>query len=98
MLAKRGKVRSEIAMSAITHLNRGEGQRSKHEWDRMVEFWVYIMDELCRHSVDARLLFECEHPTKEYFDVADIDKFRYRPGKLMWFPYAWVDASLTPLL
>lgn len=97
MLAKRGKLRYEVALSAITHLDRGEGHGTRSEWDRVVEFWIYIRDELRNHGVDAQLLFECDQPTKKYFDVDDIEQFRYQPGKLMWLPYSWVDCNLIPL-
>lgn len=97
MLAKRGKLRWEVALSAITHLKRGEGQGTRYEWDRTVEFWVYIRDELRKNGIDAQLLFECEQPAKKYFDINDVDKFRYQPGKLTWLPYSWVDSNLLPL-
>lgn len=57
ILAQHGKLRYAVADGTIAALNSGEGQRTRLEWDRTLEFWIYIRDELRRHGVNARLLF-----------------------------------------
>jgi len=94
MLSKHGKLRAAASLSAVIDLMPGEGQRTKGNWDRTVAFWIYIRDELRRQGVDAQLLFKCKdgvgRSTGEYFDVDDIDKFRYRRGNLEWLPHTRV--------
>lgn len=115
MLAKRGKLHSEISDSDFKHLDQGVDDTTKLEWDRTVEFWTYIRDELRKQGVDARLLFKYKHNPSylqylypyqdqeqnrdqdKYYDVDDIEKFRYEAGWLTWLPYALVWNDLTPI-
>lgn len=101
MLAKHGKLPALLATNPVAYLKQGEGQRTRLEWDRTVEFWTYIRDELRRQGVDARLLFRhqysLQYPNPHYYDVDDIDKFRYQSGCLEWLPDTWVDSNLLPL-
>lgn len=101
MLAKHGKLPALMATNPVAYLNPGEGQRTRLEWDRTVEFWIYIRDELRRQGVDARLLFRPKCSSRYsnpcYYDVDDIEKFRYQPRCLEWLPDTWVDSDLSPL-
>lgn len=101
LLAKNGKVRSIKAMSPVAYLSTGEGQRTKLKWDRTVEFWVYIRDELRKSGVDACLLFKEESNEGmykgNYFYVDDVEKFRYKCGELSWLPSTWVNSDLNPI-
>lgn len=104
MLAKRGKLHSNISTFDFGHIDPGEGQRTRLEWDRTVEFWTYIRDELRRQGVDAKLLFEREQDRRQFglhankfFDIDDIEQFRYQAGWLTWLPYTWVGQNLLPL-
>lgn len=102
MLAKHGKLPALMATNSVAYLKPGEGQRTRLEWDRTVEFWTYIRDELRRQGVDARLLFRPQYSSRWdsrpcYYDVDDIEKFRYQPGCLEWLHDTWVDSNLLPL-
>lgn len=88
LLAKHGKLRYEKSWMSVAHLYPGEGQRTRAEWDRTVEFWTYIRDELRKHGIDAKLLlksgFKPNSMEYKYYDIEDVDTFRYQPGDLVW--------------
>lgn len=90
LLAKHGKLRNDKSSLSIAHLCCGEGQRTRADWDRTVEFWSYIRDELRKHGVDAQLLFQAGYTTgamkAQYFDVDKVETFRYQHGNLVWLP------------
>lgn len=88
MLAKRGKLRDYLSSLPIAYLSCGEGERTRANWDRTVEFWIYIRNELRNNGVDAELAFEPDKPLDvvdcRYFYVDRIDMFKYQSGKLRW--------------
>ena len=88
MLAKRGKVRSDRYFLPLAHLYQGEGQRTKLEWDRTTEFWMYIRDELRRNGVEAQLIFDHGYipgtMNHKYSSIEDINTIRYQSGDLIW--------------
>ncbi len=101
MLAKRGKLRSVFISNPVAYLVPGEGQRTRNEWDKTLEFWLHIQDELRGNGVSAQLLFGpqnmYEHPYRGYFNADEVEKFRYRSGCLVWLPTTWVGTNLAPL-
>lgn len=100
LLARRGKVRFVGTMPDwhIKHLMPGHGETSRREWDEAFDLYVYIRDELRRHGVPARLVFQTPE-TQEFmrttYDADDVGRFRYQAGTLTWLPLTYFDENLS---
>ncbi len=100
MLARRGRIRSHPGKYCycLTSLGPGEGKYSKSEWDKKFDFCVYIRDELRRHGVAARPVFNTGYAGSDdhgiAYDIDDVDKFRYKYGTIQWLPLTYFDDNL----
>lgn len=104
LMAKKGKLREPrryILGTQPIHLLSASHEQSKLEWDSMVEFWVYIQNELQRHGVSARLIFSTHTHDKNgmllpiAYGMEDLPKFHYSSGELVWLPLTFFDNNLT---
>lgn len=102
MLARRGKVQHKFTCGLSTpccYLKPGLGEKSKQEWDKSCEFWLYIQNELRNNGVKAKLIFIAETYesgcfSEKVFDAENVNEFKYQCGNLTWLPLTYYNDTL----